>query len=87
MEDAGLIPTLIDKSPKSMLSVKFTHSGKDVCMGNELTPTEVIDQPAVQWNIEDENAYYTLLMVDPDAPSRRFCFLGEVKHWLVCKPA
>lgn len=53
-----------------------------VSLGNELTPTQVKDQPAVKWESE-EGVLYTLLMTDPDAPSRKNPEFGEVRHWLV----
>lgn len=51
-------------------------------LGNELTPTQVKDIPSVTWEAE-MGVYYTLLMVDPDAPSRANCELRECRHWLV----
>jgi len=35
----------------------------------ELTPTQVKDQPIVE-SEGDNNAFYTLLLTDPDAPTR-----------------
>lgn len=55
-------------------------SGVSVNMGNELTPTQVKDQPTVAW-AADDSAYYTLIMTDPDAPSKANPTLGEVRHW------
>lgn len=40
------------------------------------------DKPQVTWNAE-KSAYYTLMMVDPDAPTRTNPTLREVRHWLV----
>lgn len=57
-------------------------SGVSVNLGNELTPTKVKDKPIVSWDAE-KNAYYTLFMVDPDAPSRRNPINREFRHWLV----
>jgi len=31
-------------------------------LGNELTPTQVKDQPSVRWNAEFNNSYYTLCL-------------------------
>lgn len=53
-----------------------------VSLGNELTPTQVKDEPAVKWDAE-EGALYTLLMTDPDAPTRKNPEVGEVRHWMV----
>jgi hypothetical protein len=43
---------------------------------------KVQHQPEVKWNAED-NEYYTLIMTDPDAPSRAEPKLREWHHWLV----
>lgn len=56
--------------------------GLEVNYGNELTPAQVKNAPYVEWPAE-EGALYTLLMVDPDAPSRQMHFLREINHWLV----
>lgn len=40
------------------------------------------DKPQVTWNAE-KGAYYTLMLVDPDAPTRTNATLREVRHWLV----
>lgn len=42
----------------------------------------MIDKPKLSWEAE-KGAYYTLMMVDPDALSRRFYIFREVRHWLV----
>ena len=52
-------------------------------LGAPLTPTQVKDIPIeVTWPAED-GVLYTLIMTDPDAPTRENPTLGEVKHWLV----
>lgn len=48
--------------------------------GAELTPTIVQFVPKIEWDA-DPNELYTLLMVDPDAPSRAEPQLRSVKHW------
>lgn len=53
-----------------------------VDLGKELGTSQVIDKPQVKWEAE-KDAYYTLMMIDPDAPARKFPMLGEVRHWLV----
>lgn len=50
-------------------------------LGNQLTPTKVKDIPTLKWDAE-EGAYYTVMMVDPDAPSRANPIF-EFRHWLV----
>lgn len=48
----------------------------------EFTPTQVKEKPAVEWSAEP-NDYYTLIMTDPDAPSRADPKFREFKHWVV----
>lgn len=57
-------------------------SGVNVELGKELTPTQVKDKPKVSWESE-KGAYYTLMMIDPDAPSRANPLFREIRHWLV----
>ncbi|XP_065171235.1 protein D3-like isoform X1 [Atheta coriaria] len=80
MQAEGIVPDVIDHLPASQLSVTFGEH--KVELGNELTPTQVKNAPTVQWEGE-KNTYYTLAMVDPDAPSRKEPKFREVNHWLV----
>ena len=50
--------------------------------GNVLTPSETKDKPELSWSAQ-EDQLYTLVMTDPDAPTRSFNFVSQVKHWLV----
>lgn len=57
-------------------------SGVVVSFGNELTPTQVKDEPTVAWDFEP-GSLYTLILAEPDAPTREDPSDGEVRHWLV----
>ncbi|XP_023025387.1 protein D3 isoform X1 [Leptinotarsa decemlineata] len=81
MEAHEVVPDVIDVAPDQKIEVTYP-SGVSVDFGNELTPTQVKDEPTVKWNAE-ENTYYTVTMVDPDAPSRKEPKIREVLHWLV----
>lgn len=81
MEEAGIVPDVINIPPKATLTVIYPNE-KSVNLGNELTPSEVKDAPLIKWEAED-SSYYTLAMVDPDAPSRADPRFREVNHWLV----
>lgn len=50
---------------------------------NHLTKEETQSQPKVQVENVDKRTYRTLIMVDPDAPSRNDAVKGPVLHWLV----
>jgi len=71
-------------TPSLKLSVfwgrgKNKHYADD---GNVLTPTIVKGPPTALWSPEG-SAYYTLVMTDPDAPSRAEPKFREILHWIV----
>jgi len=74
----GLTPDVVGKAPSMTIEVKYP-SGVEVNNGNELTPTQVKDEPSVNWTSE-ANQIYTLVMTDPDVPEAA---APQVKHWLV----
>ncbi|NP_001166821.1 phosphatidylethanolamine binding protein isoform 1 [Bombyx mori] len=80
-EASQVVPDVIPKAPAALLQVKYP-SGVEVKEGNELTPTQVKDEPSVKWDAEP-GQYYTLAMTDPDAPSRKEPTFREWHHWLV----
>eukprot|EP01028_Stygiella_incarcerata_P003367 TRINITY_DN1668_c0_g1_i1.p1 TRINITY_DN1668_c0_g1~~TRINITY_DN1668_c0_g1_i1.p1 ORF type:complete len:171 (-),score=39.55 TRINITY_DN1668_c0_g1_i1:170-682(-) len=59
--------------------VKYPEGEVD---GRVLTPTQVKDAPQVSWDAEPE-AFYTLIMTDPDAPTRSEPTYREFRHWTV----
>ncbi|XP_050548119.1 protein D3-like [Daktulosphaira vitifoliae] len=81
MEQHEIVPDVIPEAPKGKIQVSYP-SGVNVDYGNELTPTQVKDEPTVKWDVED-NTLYTLCMTDPDAPSRKEHTYREWHHWLV----
>ncbi|XP_067626131.1 protein D3-like [Eurosta solidaginis] len=81
MEQHCVVPDVISCVPEETATVCYP-SGATVEQGNVLTPTQVKDQPTVTWKA-DANAFYTLCMTDPDAPSRVDPKFREWHHWLV----
>lgn len=58
-------------------------SGVMADKGVELKPRQVKNQPKVEWKPDSADSYYTLIMTDPDAPSRAKPEWREWHHWLV----
>lgn len=54
-----IVSDVIDEAPSKILNV-FYPSGVSP-EGSELTPTQVKDEPKVEWEAED-GAFYTLLL-------------------------
>lgn len=81
MEEDEVIPDVIDQPPETLAIVIYPNN-KEVILGHELTPTDVIQPPEINWDAKN-STYYTLAMVDPDAPSRIEPTYREIIHWLV----
>jgi len=76
-----VVPDVLKAPPTATLHMKYV-GGEEVSFGNELAPTKVKAQPELKWDA-DEKQWYTVIMSDPDAPSRKDRSIGEIKHWLV----
>lgn len=81
METHDVVPGVIPAAPTSLLTVTYP-AGVTVNGGAELTPTQVKDVPQLSWTVET-GALYTVVMTDPDAPSRKEPKFSEWRHWLV----
>lgn len=60
LQTHGVIPDVVDKIPKGVLTVTYPNNLR-VEIGKVLTPTQVKDEPAVEWSSETD-AFYTLCM-------------------------
>ncbi|CAH1270249.1 PEBP1 [Branchiostoma lanceolatum] len=80
-----IVPDVIDTAPTVAAEVTYGVADDGVIsvdFGNELTPTQVKSPPQVTWPVDD-GSLYTLVMTDPDAPSRANPRFREFHHWLV----
>lgn len=75
----GVIPDVIAVYPGRVLDVRY--NGAQVGLGNTLTIEETSQQPEV--DLEWSCTLSSLLMVDPDAPSRKNPTNKFWLHWLV----
>nr|GMC77172.1 protein HEADING DATE 3A [Ipomoea batatas] len=58
------------------ISIRVAYGGRDITNGCDYRPSHVVNQPRVEVGGHDLRTFYTLVMVDPDAPSPR--------HEIVC---
>jgi hypothetical protein len=90
LTDAGVIPDVIPADPpfipKALLVVTFP-TGQEALLGNTLTKADAADEPTVAFTpmqVPDvSEPTYTLVMTDPDAPSRKDPKFGQWRHWVV----
>ncbi|KAK7315662.1 hypothetical protein VNO77_34228 [Canavalia gladiata] len=64
------------------IPLRVTYN-RDVSNGCEFKPSQVVNQPRVVIGGDDLRNFYTLIAVDPDAPSPSDPNLREYLHWLV----
>ncbi|CAM8881527.1 unnamed protein product [Rhodiola kirilowii] len=77
-----VIGDVLDPFTRSM-SLRVRYNNKAVTNGIELKPSQVVFQPSVDIGGDDLRTFYTLVMVDPDAPNPSDPNLREYLHWLV----
>ncbi|KAL3578946.1 hypothetical protein D5086_020450 [Populus alba] len=82
MQDLNNYNTLI-RGSIGIAKDRVTYNSREVNNGCELKPSHVVNQPRVDIGGEDLRTFYTLVMVDPDAPSPSNPNLREYLHWLV----
>ncbi|XP_010912811.1 protein VERNALIZATION 3-like [Elaeis guineensis] len=63
--------------------LRVIYNNREVTNGSELKPSAVVHQPRVEIPGRDMRTLYTLVMVDPDAPSPSNPTKREHLHWLV----
>ncbi|CDK28550.1 unnamed protein product [Kuraishia capsulata CBS 1993] len=87
-----IIPTVIKDEqfvPKGLLIISY-GDGKDVVMGNKLTPEKTQETPKISFapNTDDSAAIdpkdrFTLILTDPDAPTKGDKTWSEYCHYVV----
>ncbi|CAM0138393.1 hypothetical protein VKS41_002943 [Umbelopsis sp. WA50703] len=82
-KESGLVPDVLSEAPSDTLLGINYPGGQDVALGNKLTPEQASQAPEITFVSDDPEAYYTLIMTDPDAPSRADPKFGQWRHWVV----
>ncbi|GAB2218484.1 hypothetical protein Droror1_Dr00001708 [Drosera rotundifolia] len=78
----GVVGDVLDPFNRT-ISLRVTYNDREVANGCEFRPSQVVSQPRVEIGGNDLRTFYTLIMVDPDAPSPSDPNLREYLHWLV----
>jgi phosphatidylethanolamine-binding protein len=97
-----VIPQSVGFAPTHLFSILYpSGGGKEVMLGNTFEKQETQDEPIVSFtpmNIPVEQAdstgddgaqdlSYTLVMLDPDVPSRETPENRSFRHWVVSIPS
>lgn len=81
MKGDHIVPDLIDRCPEKLAEVAFP-SGGQANLGQELTPSQTLQPPSIYWEA-DHKSFYTLCMIDPDAPRTKPSQPNQINHWTV----
>ncbi|XP_031495072.1 protein RICE FLOWERING LOCUS T 1-like [Nymphaea colorata] len=79
---ARIVGDVLDPFNRSV-SLEVRYNSREVTNGCEFRPSAVARQPRVVVGGDDLRTFYTLVMVDPDAPSPSSPTLAEYLHWMV----
>ncbi|CAN8016938.1 unnamed protein product [Ixodes persulcatus] len=78
----GIVPDLIPKAPTEGVKVHYPSSNAVAKMGNVIRKDDAAQAPTIEFK-ERRNNLYTIMMLDPDAPSRRNPKHRSWVHWLI----
>ncbi|XP_031493642.1 protein RICE FLOWERING LOCUS T 1-like [Nymphaea colorata] len=79
---ARIVGDVLDPFNRSV-PLEVRYSSREVTNGCEFRPSAVARQPRVVVGGDDLRTFYTLVMVDPDAPNPSSPTLREYLHWMV----
>ncbi|KAI9490323.1 phosphatidylethanolamine-binding protein [Zychaea mexicana] len=84
LKKAKITPHLVAESflPTTMMEIKYAND-QDVALGNELSLQDTANPPDIFFLPADESGFYTLMLIDPDAPSAQDNSSSPFRHWIV----
>nr|ARE72517.1 CEN2 [Actinidia chinensis var. chinensis] len=65
------------------IKMRVMYNKNNIFNGHELLPSSVTIKPRVEVHGGDMRSFFTLIMIDPDAPGPSDPFLREHLHWMV----
>ncbi|KAG5640727.1 hypothetical protein DXG03_007420 [Asterophora parasitica] len=84
-----IIPDVVPPSfaPSVLFSIVWPN-GKEPVLGNYLTREDTLEEPDINLVVPDvpkaaQEATYTLVLTDPDAPSRSGPKYRQFRHWVI----
>jgi phosphatidylethanolamine-binding protein (PEBP) family uncharacterized protein len=91
LKSSGAIPDVIPRSftPSINFNVIWPSKGHETTIGETLSKESTQEEPEIKVldvdgaGASDANATYTMVMTDPDAPSRQDPKWGQFRHWVL----
>ncbi|KAI9819516.1 MAG: hypothetical protein M1827_006964 [Pycnora praestabilis] len=87
LKESEIIPDVIDEfKPSIFIQLSFPTNHQSVSLGNTLNPADVQEIPTFEFQssgASSSGSLYTLVLTDPDAPSRVNPEWSEICHWIL----
>lgn len=77
--DAGIVPNVVPDVPEVL---KVSYDGNEIQLGSLVERSLTKNSPTVKYD-GNANDIYTLVMIDPDAPTPQNPTLAQYLHWLI----
>ncbi|KAJ0964847.1 hypothetical protein J5N97_025985 [Dioscorea zingiberensis] len=77
-----MIGDVLDPFTRSV-ALRVSYKNKMLINGTDIKPSAVVNKPRAEVGGDDLRMFYTLIMVDPDAPNPSNPTLREYLHWMV----
>ena len=96
LQDSGVVPDVIPAAlgfrPSIFFSPVYPKSDGNAVLGTSLSKDHTQDEPAIRIVRSEDDVIdkagkeksYTLVLTDPDAPSRKDPKFAQWRHWVVC---
>ncbi|CEO95552.1 Phosphatidylethanolamine-binding protein [Plasmodiophora brassicae] len=78
-----IVPDVVSHAPRELAEVVLPGGYGLHRFGEVIKPSQIQRPPKLHWKGDGTDQLYTLLMVDPDAPSRTNPTRREWVHWIV----
>ena len=81
-----VIPDVIPKSFAPSVLFSIVYPGVETGLGKEILRNHTLPEPTIKLLSRggEGDKSFTLVLTDPDAPSRADPKFGEWRHWVVC---
>eukprot|EP01084_Bolivina_argentea_P017422 32543_1 len=80
----AICPEVLDEIAEMSLHIELQHEAiTSRTSAPRIKKRKAITEPKIEWTTSIDGDFYTLLMVDPDAPSHNNPIAAEWLHWLV----
>ncbi|KAG1463804.1 hypothetical protein G6F46_002576 [Rhizopus delemar] len=83
LKKAEIMPEFVPNGFSPSVKLSIVYPNKKVDLGNFIAPSESVEAPRISFANSDRHSQYTLLLIDPDVPTKEDPSNGPFRHWAV----